>query len=109
VNFSDQPPSHEWAALKYRGATIAEVWFKPEGEAVALMFRIPQKSFQAPDTRQRLTTESLLRAVALATDQVESWHLGDASHSGTGGPNPQLGDPLPRRRKTLPTSLSTSA
>src|SRR5262249_22958622 len=46
VNFSEQPPSKQWAALKYRGEKIAEVWFKPEDNPFALTIRIPQKSFQ---------------------------------------------------------------
>jgi hypothetical protein len=95
VNFSVQPPSTEWAALKYRGETLAEVWFKPEGEPFALTFRIPQKSFQIPGVGQRLTTESLLKTVAIPTDQVESWCHAGVSHSGMDGSNPELRQPLP--------------
>jgi hypothetical protein len=102
LNFSEQPPSHEWAALKYRGETIAEVWFKPKGEPLALMFRIPQKSFQVPDMVQRLTTENLLRAVGIANDDVESWHHGDVSPSGMDAPNPRLGRPLPPPPQDVP-------
>ena len=82
MSFSEQPPSKEWAALKYKGERIAEVWFKPEGEPLALTFRIPQKSFQIPGMGQRLTTENLLKAVAIATEEVESLHHECASHSG---------------------------
>jgi hypothetical protein len=74
VNFSKQPPSKQWAALKYRGDKFAEVWFKPEDEPFALTFRIPQSSFQIPGLGQRLTIETLLKAVGLATEEVESWH-----------------------------------
>jgi hypothetical protein len=95
VNFSEQPPSKEWAALKYRGETIAEVWFKPEGEPFSLTLRIPQKSFQIPGVGQRLTAENLLKAVGIANEEVESWRHGNASHSGMDGPNPELGHPLP--------------
>jgi hypothetical protein len=95
VSFSEQPPSKQWAALKYRGETIAEVWFKPEGEPLSLTFRIPQKSFQVPGIRQGLTTENLLKAVTISTEEVESWRLEGASHSGTDGPNPELRHPLP--------------
>jgi hypothetical protein len=95
VNFSEQPPSKQWAALKYRGETIAGVWFKPEGEPFALTFRIPQKNFHLPGMGQQLTTENLLRAVAIATEEVESWRHGDFSHSGMNGANPELGNPLP--------------
>src|SRR5258708_7213286 len=95
MNFSEQPPSKQWAALKYRGEKLAEVWFKPEGEPFALTFRIPQKSFQIPGMGQGLTAESLLKAVAIATDEVESWCHGGVSHSGMNGSNPELRHPLP--------------
>ena len=95
MNFSLQPPSKEWAALKYGGDTLAEVWFKPEGEPCALTFRIPQKSFQMPGIGQRLTTELLLKAVGIATEEVESWRFGDVSCSSMNGSNPELGRPLP--------------
>ncbi len=95
MNFSEQPPSKQWAALKYKGEKIADVWFKPEGEPFALTFRIPQKSFHIPGMDQLLTAENLLAAVALATDQVESWRHGDVCHSGMDGSNPELRRPLP--------------
>lgn len=94
MNFSEQPPSKQWAALKYRGKKIAEVWFKPEGEPFALVFRIPRKSFHIPGMGQLLTTENLLNAVAIATDEVESWRHEDASPSGMNGTNPALRHPL---------------
>src|SRR5437773_4132162 len=95
VNFSEQAPSKQWAALKYRGEKIAEVWFKPEGEPFALAFRIPSESFQIPGMGQRLTAETLLKAVAIATEEVDSWRHGDVSHSGMNRSNPELSDPLP--------------
>ncbi len=95
MNFSEQPPSKQWAALKYKGERIADVWFKPEGEPLALTFRIPQKSFHIPGMDQLLTAENLLAAVALATDQVDSWSHGDACHFGLDGSNPELRRPLP--------------
>jgi hypothetical protein len=95
VNFSEQPPSNQWVALKYRGKPLAEVWLKPEGEPCALAFRIPQKSFQIPGMGQRLTIENLLKAVGIGAEDVESWHHGDASHSGMNGSNPELRQPLP--------------
>ena len=48
MSFSEQAPSKQWAALKYRGEKFAEVWFKPEGEPCAVIFRILQKSFHIP-------------------------------------------------------------
>jgi hypothetical protein len=95
VNFSEQPPSKEWAALKYRGERIAEVWFKPDGEPCALTFRIPRESFRLPDLGQRLTTESLLKAVGIAHVEVASWHHEGDSHGAMDGSNPELGHPLP--------------
>jgi hypothetical protein len=102
MNFSEQAPSNEWAALKYRGETIAEVWFKPEGEAFALAFRIPAHSFQVPGMDQRLTVENLLKGVAIAKEEVETWRHGTASHFGMNGSNPELSHPLapPRQDAT---------
>jgi uncharacterized protein YoxC len=94
MNFAEQPPSKQWAALKYRGEALAEVWFKPEGEPFGLTFRIPQTSFQLPGVGQRLTAEALLKAVGIAAEEVESWRLEGASDSGTSGPNPELRHPL---------------
>src|ERR1700722_8950415 len=87
MNFSEQPPSKQWAALKYRGEKFAEVWFKPEGEPFALTFRIPQRSFQLPGMGQLLTTENLLKAVGIATEEVKS-----CPHEGA--TNSELGQPL---------------
>jgi hypothetical protein len=95
VNFSEQPPSKQWAALKHKGETIAEVWFKPEGEPFAVAFRIPAQAFQIPGLGQRLTAETLLKAVGLATEEVESWRHEGASHPGTNGPDSELNHPLP--------------
>lgn len=95
MNFAEQPPSKQWATLKYRGEKFAEVWFKPEAEPFALRFRIPQKSFQIPGMGQRLTIENLLKAVAIATKEVESWRHGGVSHAGMHGSNPELRTPLP--------------
>src|SRR6266404_5133616 len=53
VNFSEQPASQQWATLKFRGEKFAEVWFKPEGDPLALQFRIPQNSFQIPGMAPR--------------------------------------------------------
>jgi uncharacterized protein YoxC len=96
VNFSEQLPSKQWAALTFRGERIAEVWFKPEGEPLALVIRIPQSSFQIPGIGHRLTPENLLKAVAIATDEVESWRPGGASPSALDGPDPDLTNPLPQ-------------
>lgn len=95
MNIAEQPPSKQWAALKYKGETIAEVWFKPEGEPLAVTFRVPQKSFQIPGMGPLLTTENLLSAVAIAIDDVESWRPGDVCHDGLDGSNPELRQPLP--------------
>src|SRR5438874_7719420 len=102
MNFSEQPPSKEWAALKLRGEKLAEVWFKPEGEPLALLFRIPRNSFQIPGIGQQLTPENLLKAVAIATDEVESWRHGGESHAAPNGPDPQLSNPLPQPPPDVP-------
>jgi hypothetical protein len=88
VNFSEQPPSKQWAALKHRGELCAEVWFKPDGEPFSLTFRVPQKSFDIPGMGPRLTAENLLKAVGIVAEDVESWRHEGASSS-------ELGHPLP--------------
>ncbi len=95
MNFAEQPPSKQWAVLKYRGKKFAEVWFKPEGKPLALTFRIPRESFQSPGTGPLLTAENLVKAVAVAPEEVESWRHGAVSHCGTDGSGPELREPLP--------------
>lgn len=90
MNFSEQLPSKQWKALTLRGVRIAEVWFKPDGEPLALAFRIPRSSFHIPGIGQRLTIENLLKAVAIANDAVES--CGGASPD---EPDPELTTLLP--------------
>jgi hypothetical protein len=95
VSFSEQVPSNEWAALKHMGEEIADVKFKPEGEPFTLVFRVPQSRFQVADMSQQLTIEDLLKATAIANEEVESWRLGDECHSGMDGTNPELRRLLP--------------
>jgi hypothetical protein len=95
VIFSEQPPSKQWAALKYRGEKFAEVWFKPEGEPFVLTFRIPKESFQIPGMDKQLTIENLLKAVAIVPQEVESWRHGDVSHSAIEASNPQFRNAFP--------------
>jgi hypothetical protein len=102
MNFADQPPSKQWASLKYRGETIARVWFKPEGEPFALTFRIPRESFQIPGMGPQLTPENLLKAVALPNEEVDSWRQGDVSHAGLDGSNPELKNPFPPPPSDVP-------
>ncbi len=94
MNFPEVPASKQWSALKYRGETIADVWFKPEGEPFGVTIRIPQKSFQLPGMGPRLTPENLLRAVGIRAEEVESWRSEGASDSGASGPPGELGHPL---------------
>jgi hypothetical protein len=94
MNFFEQAPSHDWAPLKYRGATIAEVWLKPDGEPLALTFRIPRNSFQIVDLDQRLTPANLLKALGISREEVASWHHDGASDSGAQG-STDLGQRLP--------------
>jgi hypothetical protein len=95
MNYSEQPPSKQWAALKYRDKKYAEVWFKPEGEPFALTLRIPRESFQVPGMAKALTPENLLKAVGVTPEEVESWRHGEVSHAGMDGSNPELRNPLP--------------
>ncbi len=95
MNFSEQPPSNQWVALKYRGEKLAEVWFKPAGEPLALKFRIPLSSFQIPGLGKRLTPENLLKAVGVSAEEVESCRQEGAAPSATNGSDPELSDPLP--------------
>ncbi len=95
MSFAEQPPSKQWAALKFRGEILAEVWFKPEGEPCALMFRVPEKSFRIPGVGERLTPENLLKAVGIATEEVESWRHNDITHRASDGAERELSLPLP--------------
>lgn len=72
MSFADQPPSKQWAALKYRGQRFAEVWFKPDGDPLALTFRIPADSFHIRGISEQLTLDNLLKAVALSPDEIAS-------------------------------------
>ncbi len=94
MNFSEQPPSRQWAALKYRGVEFAEVWFKADGEPFALSFRIPRESFQIPGMGQRLTPENLLRTVGITVEEVDSWRRGGATQAGMNGAIPDLRQPV---------------
>jgi len=95
VNFTEQVPSNEWTPLKHMGGGIAEAWFKPDGEPLTLMFRVPQDRFEIADITQLLTIEDLLQAVAIPNEEVDSWQFGDESHLGMNGTNPELRRLLP--------------
>ena len=94
MNFLLQPPSTQWAALKYRGEKLAEVWFKPEGEPLGLTFRIPKESFEVPGLAPLLTIENLLKALTIVPEEVESWRQGDSSPSAGSESEPDLKDLL---------------
>jgi hypothetical protein len=91
VIFSEQPPSTQWAPLKYRGETLAEVWFKPESEPFGLAFRVPRGSFQIPGVGPQLTAETLLKSVGIPAVEVESW-LDD--YAAEPRPGAELNQPL---------------
>lgn len=95
MNFSEQPPSKQWAAMKHRGEKFAEVWFKPEGDPCLLTFRIPQETFQIPGVGKQLTIEILLKAVAIMPEEVESWRHGEVSRAGMNGSSPDFKNALP--------------
>ncbi len=102
VIFSERPPSKQWAALKYGGEQFAEVWFKPKGDPFALTFRITQRSFQIPGMGQLLTTENLLTAVGIATEEVESWRQEGAAHPALNETNSEISRPLPQPPPDVP-------
>ncbi|MBX9627893.1 MAG: hypothetical protein K2X82_29105 [Gemmataceae bacterium] len=95
MKFSDRAPSGKWAALKRDGAVIAGVWFKPDGDPHALSFRVPQARPETADLRGRLTLETLLKAVAVSAEEVESWRVGDEPDAGTDADRTELNRPLP--------------
>jgi hypothetical protein len=95
MNFAEQSPSKQWAALKYRGEVVAEVWFKPEGEPAGLTFRVHRESFHIPGMGQQLTAENLLKAVGIAAEEVDSWRHAAAADPDAGESDPELSDPLP--------------
>lgn len=95
MNFAERVPSNEWAPLERTGEDPAEAWFKPNGEPFAVVFRVPQSRFHIEDLSQQLTLEDLLTAAAIATAEVESWQLGDETHFGLAGTNPELQRLLP--------------
>ena len=82
MNFSERTPSSEWVPLEHLGEVIAEAWFKPAGEPLALVFRVPESRFQVADLSQLWTVEDLLTAAAILNAGVQSWQLRDESHSG---------------------------
>jgi hypothetical protein len=102
VNFAEQPPSKQWAPLKYQGQTLAEVWFKPEGEPWGVRFRIPRASFDAGGLAGRLTTETLLKTVAIAPEEVGSWRHGEVWHAGGDDAGAELREPLPLPPEDVP-------
>src|SRR5262249_36295603 len=55
-----------------------------------------------PDIRRRLTIETLLKAVALATEEVESWRHGEFSNSSQDGSTGELRSLLPAPSSDLP-------
>jgi hypothetical protein len=98
VNFSERPSSTDWAALNYKGQTIAEVWFKPEGNPHGLTFRLPRKTFQIPEMARLLTVENLLKTVGIARAEVESWEQEGQSHSDSA----DLARPLTQPEEEIP-------
>jgi hypothetical protein len=94
VKFAEQPASTRWAALKHQGSKLAEVWFKPEGEPLALVFRIPQITFQSSPIGPHLTLENLLKSVGIASAEVASWRHGGVCRAAQDGAPGELKEPL---------------
>src|SRR5687768_7014817 len=95
MSLSERLPPTQWVALKYRGEKFAEVCFQPEGDPLVLAFRIPRTSFHISGMDQQLTMENLLKAVAMAPEEVESWRHGEVTHSDLNGPDSESKRPLP--------------
>lgn len=109
MNFAEQPPSTKWSALMFKGQRIAEVWFKPEGDPLTLLFRIPQSSFQIPGLGERLTAESLLKGVGIAASEVESWNdVSDADLTASLSPPPDDANHLEIRVRLKPPADTES-
>jgi hypothetical protein len=81
--------------LTQRGEGIAEAWFKPDGDPLTLVFRVPEGRFQVEDITQQLTVEDLLTAASIPVEDVDSWQFRDESHAGLGGTNLELKRLLP--------------
>lgn len=94
MSFPEQVPPDGWTALERAGEEIAQVRFAPEGEPPALAFRVPRSRFLL-DLTEQLTVEDLLTAAAIPAERVESWRVGDESHDGRDGTNPELKHLLP--------------
>ncbi len=96
MSFADRPPSTQWLPLMFKGDPFAEVWFKPEGEPFGLTFRVPRPSFAIAGIGPLLTAENLLKAVAVAADDVESCRVEGVAPAGAGGSEPGLQAPFPQ-------------
>lgn len=90
MGFFEQPPSQQWAMLKYRGEKFAEAWFKPADQPRSLVFRIPQQVFHTSAMARQLTIENLLKTVAIQPAEIESWSCGTVTHAGMNGSNPEF-------------------
>ena len=92
MSAAEPVPSDEWAAVEHLWEDVAEAWFRPDPAGPTYRFRVPRDRLDTADTGRRLTVETLLEVASIPKDQVESWHLGDAS-----GPEaaPELSHLLP--------------
>jgi hypothetical protein len=95
VNESEQAPAGDWVPLTHQGEEIAEGRFGPDGDPLALAFRVPESRFQVADLGQQPTVEDLLAAAGVANADVESWQFLDESHAGQDGTNLELKRLLP--------------
>lgn len=95
MTFSERGPSSDWEALGHPGEDAAEAWFRPDGDPLALVFRVPRGRFEVDDLSQLLTVEDLLTAAGVPVGGVDSWQFLDESHAGLGGTNLELKRLLP--------------
>lgn len=95
MDFADVPPSRQWQALKYRGEPCAEVWFKPENQPLAVVFRVPRASFDHEELAGLLTAANLLGSVGISVELVDSWRLEGAAGETPADEQPTLDANLP--------------
>jgi hypothetical protein len=83
VDDSEPIPVDDWVPLEHLWEDIADAWFKPEGAGSAFMFRVAREQFPTDDALPPMTVQRLLDAAAIATDEVESWHVEGDAEAGT--------------------------
>jgi hypothetical protein len=95
VNVSERVPSSDWEPLTHQGAEIAQVWFKPDSEPLALVFRVSRTRLEADDLAQQPTVEDLLQAAGISNEEADTWQFLEEFHVGMDGTNLEVKRVLP--------------